>query len=176
MKCYYAAVLFSLLILLSSTAVGFAQTVDWAKVFPDGLLTGQQEPVSLGALQGKFVGVYFSAGWCRGCRQFTPKLITFHERFGGEFEVILCGFDKTAADHVAYMQEYQMPWLTTTFQAEAITTLKTLLEASEIPFLAVFSPEGKLVSKTGWEDVTFTPDSCLESWKQVAAGGVPNAE
>ncbi|MQL83243.1 hypothetical protein Taro_015732 [Colocasia esculenta] len=36
----------------------------------------QEVPVS--SLQGKTVGLYFSARWCSPCLKFTPKLISFY--------------------------------------------------------------------------------------------------
>ena len=52
----------------------------------------------------KLIALYFSANWCGGCRQFTPKLIEFYNRVKAarpEFEIILVSGDRSAAAAVA---------------------------------------------------------------------------
>ena len=41
---------------------------------PDDLLDATGERVSSKKLEGKFVGLYFSASWCGPCRKEIPKL------------------------------------------------------------------------------------------------------
>ena len=44
-----------------------------------GSLEDENGPVSETRLQGKFVLLYFSAGWCPPCRAFSPQLSEFRK-------------------------------------------------------------------------------------------------
>ena len=43
------------------------------------LLDCELNKVSNDEIEGKFVGIYFSAAWCGPCREFTPLLQKFYE-------------------------------------------------------------------------------------------------
>jgi thioredoxin-related protein len=151
------------------------QAFSWSEVFPDGLLDDQGQAIDLARLEGKFVGLYFSAHWCRGCRQFTPRLLTFRNGVANEFEVVLLSFDNSEPEQFAYMKAYAMPWPTAKFKSEAVQKLTEQFNISAIPALIVYSPSGNVVSETGYEDVNFSPDSCLAAWKAVGSGAAPMA-
>jgi thioredoxin-related protein len=149
------------------------QAFSWSEVFPDGLLDDQGQAIDLARLEGKFVGLYFSAHWCRGCRQFTPRLLAFRQEVMDEFEVVLLSFDNSEPEQFAYMKAYGMPWPTAKYKSEPVKKLTEQFNISAIPALIVYSPAGKVVSETGYEDVDFSPDSCFASWKAIAAGAAP---
>ncbi|MGB1597763.1 MAG: thioredoxin-like domain-containing protein, partial [Promethearchaeia archaeon] len=60
-------------------------------VAADGSKTNAQE------LKGKYVGIYFSAGWCQPCKAFTPTLIQLYSKLkiadGKNFEIVLVSAD-----------------------------------------------------------------------------------
>ena len=47
-------------------------------LFGDTLKNARKKEVSVDALAGKTIGIYFSAHWCPPCQAFTPKLVDFH--------------------------------------------------------------------------------------------------
>jgi nucleoredoxin len=72
--------------------------------------------VSISELDGKVLGLYFSAHWCPPCRGFTPKLIEVYEALkaeGKDFEMIFCSSDRDEASFQEYYSE--MPWLSIPF-------------------------------------------------------------
>ena len=60
------------------------------------------------ALQSKVVALYFSAGWCPPCNQFTPVLAEFYNELKENelpFEIVFVSSDKTASDMETYMKK-----------------------------------------------------------------------
>jgi Ca2+-binding EF-hand superfamily protein/thiol-disulfide isomerase/thioredoxin len=81
-------------------------------------LVGKEGPVSTSAaLEGKIVGVYFSAHWCPPCRQFTPQLADAYSSTlkSKGFEVVFVSMDRSEDDFKAY--HGSMPWLARPFSS-----------------------------------------------------------
>lgn len=73
---------------------------------------------ALTAIDKKIVGIYFSAGWCPPCRQFTPLLKDFYEETQSRksaFEVVFVSFDKKEEDMIEYYRELHADWLAVDF-------------------------------------------------------------
>ena len=70
-------------------------------------------------LSGKIVGLYFSAGWCPPCQQFTPLLGGLYEELktrNANFEVVFLSFDKTAEDMEQYFRSKHKDWYVLPFE------------------------------------------------------------
>ncbi|XP_015704861.1 nucleoredoxin-like protein 2 isoform X3 [Coturnix japonica] len=73
------------------------------------------------ALKNKVVGLYFSAGWCSPCRDFTPVLCDFYTELVEEsqspapFEVVFISSDHSAEEMVGYMHSMHGDWLALPF-------------------------------------------------------------
>lgn len=69
------------------------------------------------ALRNKVVGIYFSAGWCPPCRDFTPILSDFYTELveGGDppaqFEIVFVSSDKRPEEMREYYRELHGDWL-----------------------------------------------------------------
>lgn len=153
-----------------------AQTPDvWNTLFPLGLLDRDGQPVSLEALQGKYVGIYFSAQWCRTCQKFSPKLVPFRNEHADKFEVVMVSSDKNEAAHYAYMQEYGMLWPTLKYQSAPANALKQRFDITSIPTLIILSPTGELVTLTGRVDVDEDPANAMSKWLSTTPSPLPFA-
>lgn len=141
----------------------------WAAMFPDGLTDAQGKSVSLDSLQGKVVGVYFSAHWCPPCRAFTPALVKYRDAHQADLEIVLVDLDHSAKDMQEYMTGQNMKWPSVPFQSKSATALLAKYAVEGIPTLVILSPKGNTVTRDGREDVTADPDHCLAQWKQAAA-------
>lgn len=78
-------------------------------------LTGDKlQPVPDSRLAGvKYFGLYYSAGWCGPCREFTPAFINTYRQIRQkhpEFEVVFISSDDSAGDMRDYMKTDRMPW------------------------------------------------------------------
>lgn len=69
------------------------------------------------SLRNKVVGLYFSAGWCPPCRDFTPVLCDFYTELVEEsdppaqFEIVFISSDKSAEDMAEYYHDMHGDWL-----------------------------------------------------------------
>ncbi|XP_030423561.1 nucleoredoxin-like protein 2 isoform X2 [Gopherus evgoodei] len=72
-------------------------------------------------LQNKIVGLYFSAGWCSPCRDFTPVLCDFYSellegaRPPAPFEVVFISSDRSPEEMAEYMHDMHGDWLALPF-------------------------------------------------------------
>lgn len=141
----------------------------WAATFSEGLTDAEGKAVSLDQLQGKIVGIYFSAHWCPPCRAFTPLLVKFRDAHQADFEVVFVSIDRAAKDKQDYMTEASMKWPAVPFQGSSGKALLAKYHIEGIPTLVILSPKGDTITTDGREDVTSDPDHCLDQWKQTAA-------
>uniref|UniRef100_A0A914V7L1 Thioredoxin domain-containing protein n=1 Tax=Plectus sambesii TaxID=2011161 RepID=A0A914V7L1_9BILA len=108
-------------------------------------------------LKNKVIALYFSAGWCRSCRMFTPKLKKFYEEIAGKnkenLEVVWVSRDKTAEDQVQYFQEHQGDWVYIKFGSPLIKELLEKYDVKTIPALRVVDKEGKVLVENARNEV-----------------------
>ncbi|TWU44386.1 thiol-disulfide oxidoreductase [Novipirellula aureliae] len=138
---------------------------DWASFFPDGLMDSDGVDVPLERLEGKLVGLYFSASWCAPCHLFSPHLIEFQDQYKEHFEVVLVGRDGVKEKQLEYMKEYDMPFPTTKWANGKNTqsnNLKDKYKATSIPRLVILSSEGQLVIDNAREAIQSTPEDVAE--------------
>lgn len=116
-----------------------------------------KELVNMPELEGKYVGLYFSAHWCGPCKLFTPKLIETYNALkaaGQNFEVVFCSLDN---DEDQYKEYYgSMPWLSLGYDSPVVKKLKSILELEGIPTLVLCNTEMEPISADGVEAVKST--------------------
>ncbi len=151
----------------SSSSAPEKVTLD--ELLPDLLLSPSGDSVARETLQGKFIGLYFSASWCPPCRAFTPVLINFRNECIEKFEVVLVGLDKSAQEQQAYVSKSGMPWLSLPNKMEHKQKLQSLFGIRGIPSLIVVSPDGLVVSTRGRKEITKYGSSIFEDWLAKAS-------
>lgn len=125
-----------------------------AKLFPDGLVDSENQPVDIGYLDGKLVALYFSAKWCGPCRRFTPLLIKYHSENKDDFEVVFVSSDRKVEQQQEYMKKAGMPWPAVPFNSPAANKLKELNTKRSIPTLIIMDKNGEQITSTGRNLVT----------------------
>lgn len=113
-------------------------------VRPDGTF------VTLTSLEGKSIGLYFSAHWCPPCRGYTPKLSQMYKDMKAagrdDFEIIFISSDRDAGAFKEYRGE--MPWLALPFEKRAEKEALALrFGVGGIPTLVTLDLTGKVVNK-----------------------------
>lgn len=139
----------------------------WNAYFPDGLLDRDGKPVSVEVLDGKLVGIYFSARWCPSCQAFSPKLVPFRDKNSQEMEVVMVSSDKNETEQFLYMKEHNMLWPTMKFRSAPAFELKKKFAIDNIPTLVILSPAGELITREGRIDVANDPAGALTKWKST---------
>ncbi len=114
-------------------------------------------------VEGKeLVLLYNSAAWCPPCRAFTPRLVEFYEDHGGgeRFEVVLVSHDRSPAEGMDYMKDYEMPWYMAPLgRTEDLGAYRT---GRGIPDLVMLDGSTGEVIATSFEGGEFVgPDSVL---------------
>ncbi|GAB4283705.1 MAG: hypothetical protein Kow0029_30000 [Candidatus Rifleibacteriota bacterium] len=141
----------------------------WEEFFPDGLIDADNNVIPIEHLEGKIVGLYFSASWCRGCCSFSREFVPFRNKHSDKFEVVLVGFDYSAAEMASYMKNYKMKWTAIPWDSPSRLAMKEKYQISEIPTLIIFSPNGKIITMDGHQEVMTMGDEAITHWEKMAA-------
>lgn len=161
MKRSFAAIFASI---LTTAAVSAEGVVD---LLPDKLLDAKGKKIEGSILEGKYVGLYFSAHWCPPCRAFTPKLVEFRNRNSEEnFEVVFVSFDRSNTEKQKYIRSAEMEWPSIKGAGNRTTNqLAKKFDVSGFPTLVILDPNGKIITLDGISDVIHSPETALEMWK-----------
>merc|ERR1711871_180814 len=119
-------------------------------------------------LDGKVVGLYFSAHWCPPCKAFTPVFGEMYKKLqaaGKPFEVVFVSSDKDESQFKEYHGE--MPWLALPFEHRDIKgELSTYFGVSGIPSLAIIDADDArtTITKQGRGAVSGEADDVIASF------------
>ena len=143
----------------------------WAStLLGDALVKTGSDKVETSSLEGKKVGIYFSAHWCPPCRFFTPKLVEFYNKTTeshDDFEVVFVSSDKDLAAMTKY--HHKMPWLAMPYNREEAQTVGKKYGVRGIPTFIVFDEKGEVVDATARAAVTADPDGAYDKWFGAAS-------
>ncbi|ONK61144.1 uncharacterized protein A4U43_C08F26690 [Asparagus officinalis] len=121
----------------------------------DFLVRNNGDQVKVSNLEGKVVGLYFSASWCGPCRRFTPKLVEAYTELSlknADFEVVFVSADEDEESFNKYF--FDMPWLAIPFSDSTTRQqLDELFTVQGVPHLVVLDKNGEIVNDEGVEAV-----------------------
>ena len=103
-------------------------------------------------LEGKYVGLYFSAHWCPPCRYFTPVLSEIYKKLleKGDYEIVFISADRDEKSFEEYHRT--MPWLALPFSDENTREkLDDAFHVYDIPYLVLLNKEGGVITTEGVE-------------------------
>jgi len=131
--------------------------------------------VGLDAVNGKTLGLYFSAHWCPPCRQFTPKLKEFYEQYrkiNSDFEIVFVSGDKDEAGMKSYFTEDHGDYLALPFsRRQAKSDLESMFGVEGIPTFVVVDAQGKVLNGNARGKVTGGADAvAIDGWEPPAVG------
>ncbi|GAV75495.1 Thioredoxin_8 domain-containing protein [Cephalotus follicularis] len=109
----------------------------------DYLLSPTGTQVRVCDLEGKIIGLYFSANWYPPCRNFTEILVGVYEELknnGSNFEVVFISSDEDL--HAFNNYHACMPWLSIPFSdLETKKSLNRKFDIEGIPSLIILQPD-----------------------------------
>lgn len=132
------------------------------------LVDADGKPVAVSSLEGKVIGLYFSAEWCGPCRAFTPQLVRA-QRSSNDFEVVFVSSDRSAEDQRKYMDGYRMKWPAIPFDSPKRGELGGRFGIRGIPALVVIDDKGNLITQNGRSEISANARQAIRDWKKAAA-------
>ncbi|KAJ8772751.1 hypothetical protein K2173_027928 [Erythroxylum novogranatense] len=109
----------------------------------DYLLSSHGAQVKVSDLEGKVLGIYFSANWYQPCINFTKALVDAYKQLtseGSSFEIVYVSSDEELETFDQYRSF--MPWLSVPFSdLEARKALDKKFDVESIPCLVILQPD-----------------------------------
>lgn len=168
MKSSHSCLAYIFAILCLTLSLPAKDAADLLSILPSKLEDASGKKIDASTLQGKTVGLYFSAHWCPPCRAFTPTLVDFRNKHADEdFEIVFVSFDNSEKERRNYIRSTKMKWLSVSgARSKDAQALASKFSVRGYPTLLIFSPDGSIVSRNGRSDVMMNPDSALAVWKK----------
>jgi nucleoredoxin len=147
-----------------------------ATLFGETLLTKDGEKPVADVLQGKYVGIYFSAHWCPPCRGFTPQLAASYKDHlkAKDLEIVFVSSDK---DEKAFEEYYaEQPWVALPYgKRDKKESLSKKFKVQGIPTFVVLDQQGAVVSADARGEVSEDPEGKNFPWKPKTVSEVLGA-
>lgn len=158
----------SVLVLLVVTQCCLGAETTWQeRLFGAELTNARGEKIAVAQLQGKTVGLYFSAHWCPPCRRFTPQLVECRQQLAGKpFEIVFVSHDREEAAMRDYMTGAKMPWLAVPFAGGRRRQLAEQFGVRSIPTLIILDAKGQTVTRDGRFDVMDKGAKAYDGWQK----------
>ncbi|PNW71279.1 hypothetical protein CHLRE_16g647534v5 [Chlamydomonas reinhardtii] len=155
---------------MSAAEQGSGPDVDFVTYFGHRLLAkrdGKATEVPVSELDGKYVGIYFSAHWCPPCRAFTPllrKTYLMLTALGKPFEVVFVSSDQSQQEFDNYYEE--MPWMSIPYgESSHRQGLARRFSVMGIPTLVILSPEGHVLNTNARAALIRDPEAARFPWE-----------
>lgn len=127
------------------------------------------------AIEGKTLGIYFSAHWCPPCRGFTPVLRQFYSELklrDPDFEIVFVSQDHGKQEMMEYFRNDHGGYLALPYEKrEDASRLSALFDVKGIPTFVVLGPDGQLLNANARGKVTAGADAVLSfGWEPPIVG------
>jgi nucleoredoxin len=122
------------------------------------------------SLDGKVLGIYFSAHWCPPCRMFILMLNEWYQNFKAnhpkkdEFELIFVSSDRDEASYKEYIAEMDFPALAYS-ERKLKENLSSKFKVQGIPTLVFVDETGAILTKNGRAIVMEDKEGSDFPWK-----------
>jgi len=141
----------------------------------DSFLKQGGDTVGKCAIEGKTLGLYFSAHWCPPCRGFTPVLKQFYADYKAKdpnFEIIFISSDKEEKAMLDYFKDDHGDYLALPFsKRKEKEELSNMFGVEGIPTFVVIGPDRQVVNASARGKVSAGADAVVaQGWAAPAVG------
>jgi len=138
---------------------------------------GKKGSVGKEAIEGKVLGLYFSAHWCPPCRGFTPKLAETYKKVKvkhANFEIIFISSDK---DKKTWEEYYgTMPWIALPYEKRSEKEqISSLFGIRGIPSLVLLDVNGSVINKSARSAIGADPEGENFPWYPKKVNDIANS-
>ncbi|CAF1498403.1 unnamed protein product [Didymodactylos carnosus] len=137
----------------------------------DNIINKSGEIIDLKSEQysGKIIGLYFAAHWCPPCREFTPLLAEFYNKYheSKKLEIIFISSDRDIESYRGYYDN--MPWLSLEYKnREKSKELTKTFRVTGIPALILLDGDtGEIICETARSKVQSDSNGRDFPWKST---------
>ncbi len=136
------------------------RNAEWlTRLFGNSVIGRGGQELAVDCLQGKVVGMYFSAHWCSPCREFTPQLAAKYKELvgaGKNFDIVFVSSDRDQQAMTDYFGE--MPWKALPFSASSKKKeLEAKYQVTSLPTLVLLDERGNTITLEGRRAVISDP-------------------
>lgn len=143
------------------------QNYSMEELFPEkNLINKNHEDITLRSIEGKYVGLLFSALWSMSNEDLISNLKDVYANIietSLPFEIVFISADD---NQIKFDQLFQlMPWKALPFDNVTTTIrLKTYFSVRDIPTLIVLKPTGQLLTRSGRRDIDKKGIEAVRIW------------
>ena len=124
-----------------------------------------------------FYVIYFGAGWCPPCREFSHRFVPTYARLQqlahGRFEVIFLSSDRSVEEMETYVKNVGMPWPVLAPEDRGHVHEVERFEAESIPCIAVLTRDGTLLYHSHHGSEYMGPDKPIEQLEALLTTTLP---
>uniref|UniRef100_A0A7E4V8R2 protein-disulfide reductase n=1 Tax=Panagrellus redivivus TaxID=6233 RepID=A0A7E4V8R2_PANRE len=162
---------FSLISAVLAPSSAFRTGIRGAHFLANVPLKSRNGAVDIKTLENKPLVLYFSAGWCRSCKMFTPKIGKFYKGNKDEgFNVVWVSRDRAAEDQVEYYEKAMPDWAYIPFGTPEIQEFIKKYEVKTIPAVKVVNDAGDVIddgARMKIEKHELEPKDVIAEWKKL---------
>lgn len=122
----------------------------------------------------RLFAVYFGAGWCGPCRQFSPGFVdSLSQKLAQNpyLSVIYLSNDKTPAAMQSYMQKVQMPWPGVRLEAWSRDPALMAYAKGMVPQLVILDRHGRVLADSFQNDRYVGPKGAFQELLRLLDAG-----
>jgi len=129
-------------------------------LLPDGVCDKNGVTCDMHQYEGRYILLYFSAGWCLHSRLWEENLVLFQLKNPLTVQV---SADVSSHDMLAYIQH--KPWPAVKYHSSIREELPRKFGIMLFPSLAVLSPKGSHITNWGLTAITNNSENCISHWE-----------